>query len=330
MSYQALCTRIIGIIIDNFELKRKVADDGYPHNVPSIYYFYHLNNNGKKEESNKQILYIDPSSLNPPTIKFLTNISASGNILTDSDINCSEITATNNLKVGNSVGDSAQYIQITPTSITSNKKDSFSIKNVNSIQIGAMTINPNTEKCTFRTDGANNASSSKVFSFNAEVSAPSFNASNSDFSEFFEWSDGNKQNEDRIGYFVSLVNGNKIEISNKNVIGIITGTASYIGNNPIEWHGKYKIDEFGRKISETELNPLYDSEQEYISRSKRKEWGNVGLLGQIHVRDDGTCIPGGFCKVNKNGIATLAKSKKYNTYNILRRISNNVIEVLFK
>lgn len=169
-----------------------------------------------------------------------------------------------------------------------------------------------------------------LFSFSGEVSAHSFNATGSDFSEFFEWNDRNQQNEDRIGYFVSLVNGNKIEISNKNVIGIITGTASYTGNNPIEWQGKYKTDEFGRKISESELNPLYNSKQEYIPRNKRKEWGNVGLLGQIHVRDDGTCIPGGFCKVNKSGIATLTKSKKYNTYNVLRRINDNVIEILFK
>lgn len=126
--HQPMNTRIIGIFIKNFILTKEDAIDGFPRNVPSIYYFYHFtNNDGEKEESSKQILYIDPSSkekdplLAIPTVKFKTNIAASGNILTDSDINCSEITATTKLIVGNN----KTSIQIEPTKITSSITNRF-------------------------------------------------------------------------------------------------------------------------------------------------------------------------------------------------------------
>ncbi len=64
----------------------------------------------------------------------------------------------------------------------------------------------------------------------------------------------------------------------------------------------------------------------YIPRSERKEWATVGLIGMIYTRDDGTCIPGGYCKSNNNGIATKTESG----YLVARRITKNIIEVLLK
>jgi hypothetical protein len=76
-----------------------------------------------------------------------------------------------------------------------------------------------------------------------------FNTSGADYSEYFEWNDLNLNNENRIGYFVSLVNGDKIEINNKNIIGIISSSPSIIGDAQSEdWSEKYLKDEFGVKI----------------------------------------------------------------------------------
>ena len=50
------------------------------------------------------------------------------------------------------------------------------------------------------------------------------------------------------------------------------------------------------------------------------------MLGQIKVIDDGTCMPNGYCSVNENGIAT--KSDK--GYRVMKRLSENIILVLFK
>jgi trimeric autotransporter adhesin len=247
-----------------------------------------------------------------------------------------------------------------------------------------------------------------------------FTAANADYGEYFEWKDGNINNEDRIGYFVQLVN-DKIEIADnpENAIGITSDTSNIKGNgSELGWHKTNQTDEFGRiktklsyKISmdpilknfgleytssaedkeqiiediiegnrcnilakylhehhiekqeslamdapteadacETALKELeeqiindlkqqlqnvypmkttcvcdeYDPNKPYIPRSLRKEWIVVGLLGQIHVRDDGTCIPGQKCDC-KNGIAVPG-----NKYFVLSRTHPNVIRILFK
>lgn len=53
------------------------------------------------------------------------------------------------------------------------------------------------------------------------------------------------------------------------------------------------------------VSDSYDPQQIYVPRSKRPEWQIVGLLGKIHVYDDGTCIVGSKCSQNDNGYATL-------------------------
>lgn len=72
------------------------------------------------------------------------------------------------------------------------------------------------------------------------------------------------------------------------------------------------------------INPKYDSAQVYRARSMRQEWVAVGLLGQILVRDDGTCHPKGYCKPNNDGIAT----RSNRGYRVMKRTGPNQILVM--
>lgn len=74
------------------------------------------------------------------------------------------------------------------------------------------------------------------------------------------------------------------------------------------------------------LNPNYDPDLEYVPRSERKEWDTVGMLGQLIVKDDGTCIPNSYCKCGKGGLATHSNEG----YRVIKRISENVIVIILK
>ena len=76
------------------------------------------------------------------------------------------------------------------------------------------------------------------------------------------------------------------------------------------------------------LNPNYDESQTYIPRSQRPEWACVGVLGKLHLRDDGTCVPGGYAKASDNGIATLSIERT--NIRVMKRLSDNIILVFMK
>jgi hypothetical protein len=76
------------------------------------------------------------------------------------------------------------------------------------------------------------------------------------------------------------------------------------------------------------MNPDYDPNAEYVSREKRKEWDAVGLLGKLHVNDDGTCIINGYAKVSANGVLTNSEEKT--NMRVMKRISENIILVMMK
>jgi hypothetical protein len=158
-----------------------------------------------------------------------------------------------------------------------------------------------------------------------------------DFAEYFEWEDGNINNEDRVGYMVELSDTGKIKFASSidNCIGIISETCTITsGSCSFEWHGMYLRDDFGRIIYDNidgemipKKNPEYNPEVSYISRDKRPEWCKVGLIGQILTRQDGTLIPGDFADC-KDGIATKSQNKQ--GYRVVKVINNNVALLLVK
>lgn len=152
-----------------------------------------------------------------------------------------------------------------------------------------------------------------------------------DFGEYFEWNDGNPNNEDRIGYMVQL-NEDKIELAEsiEKCIGVISDTCIITGGGcSFEWHNMYLKDDFGRELKDENgnsiINPEYNPNVKYISRDKRQEWGKVGILGQVHTRQDGTLKVGGFAGC-ENGIATDSD----HGYRVLRIINDNVAVLLVK
>jgi hypothetical protein len=74
-----------------------------------------------------------------------------------------------------------------------------------------------------------------------------------DYAEYFEWSDGNPNEEDRRGYSV-ILDGDKIVIAEEgeDPIGVISGNPSIVGDAAWnKWSGKYLRDDFGTYIMET-------------------------------------------------------------------------------
>lgn len=212
----------------------------------------------------------------------------------------------------------------------------------------------------------NGTSSAKSNAFrvtgNGEIYAQSSTISTgADYAEYFEWSDGNPNAEDRVGYFVTFdeENEEKLRIANDGdyILGIISGLPSVIGNGDEDWKQRFVTDDFGRYITEefeyaveersvdengeevvTEVtmtgthwkeNPDYDKTKEYVPRKLRKEWSAVGMLGVLSVRDDGTCKVNGYCKCSDNGIATAAE-RGTDTYRVIKRVSENVVKVVLK
>ena len=160
-----------------------------------------------------------------------------------------------------------------------------------------------------------------------------YNTTGADYAEMFEWLDGNPVNDDRAGKFVTLI-GEKIKIANASdyILGAVTGCSSVIGNNPIDWVGRFEKDVYGRILFDSEgipfTNPAYDESQHYIERVNRPEWATIGLLGQLVVEDDGTCLVDGYCTVSA-GIATQT-AYTFNSYRVLKRVDDTHILILFR
>ena len=112
-----------------------------------------------------------------------------------------------------------------------------------------------------------------------------------DYAEYFEWADGNPNNEDRAGYSVSLINGTQIKIAEEGelVIGIVSANPAVVGdaawNN---WTGKYQKDEFNRYIRDENgdriLSESFNPESTYVPREERPEWSPVGMVGKLRMR----------------------------------------------
>ena len=192
---------------------------------------------------------------------------------------------------------------------------------------------------------------------NGTFSGTVSSSTGADYAEYFEWKDGNPNNEDRVGYIVTL-DGDKIVKANTgdDVLGICSGTAMVLGDSAEwNWSKRYLTDDFGRIIYEDydveheeikdeetgtvieeawtehihapKQNPDYDTTKAYIKRADRPEWQIVGMMGKIYVRDDGSCIVNGYADV-KDGIATKANGKT--NMRVMERVSDNIVRVLMK
>lgn len=173
--------------------------------------------------------------------------------------------------------------------------------------------------------------------------------SGADYSEMFEYADGNEAGEDRRGLIVAL-DGEKIKLADSetdidDVIGIVSANPSVVGDAQGEnWNDKYLKDVFGQIIYEdveipehtetkpikdefgnivgeeefvveakierqAKLNPEFDPTKEYVSRENRKEWAAVGMVGKLVVVTDGTVKVNKYIKPADGGIATLSDTK---------------------
>ena len=153
-----------------------------------------------------------------------------------------------------------------------------------------------------------------------------WNSNQFDFAEFFEWSDGNPSGEDRIGHTVAidgLTGKIKIAADGDTVIGVVSGTAAFVGNaGSMTWHGAYLRDEWGRfrleLVKDEDGNQLYgdpdngnvqpkvnlmpnpdwDESIPYHRREDRKEWDAIGIIGQCYVRKTAV-IPSSWIKLKE-------------------------------
>jgi hypothetical protein len=133
-----------------------------------------------------------------------------------------------------------------------------------------------------------------------------------DYAEYFEWHDGNPNEEDRIGLAVSLVEETgKIKIAEigETPIGAVSGMSGMSGGEAgIHWNGYWDNDDWGRPTykqlvdsngdlvfnedgtpkMKRAINPAYDYElqKDYKPRSQRSEWACIGLLGQVYLRKE--------------------------------------------
>ena len=187
----------------------------------------------------------------------------------------------------------------------------------------------------------------------------SFNSSGADYAEFIKpWHDNNINNEDRVGYFVTIKNGLLYKANEGDyIVGITSGNPSVVGNADEDYYWRYERDEFNRFVYEDveeevprtddngnivmvktgkiikngrlKLADNYDTSNQnnYIERKNRPEWSYVGMIGVLPVRDDGTCEAGDFCKCGFDGIATKAEARGFDTFFVIERINESVISV---
>ena len=198
----------------------------------------------------------------------------------------------------------------------------------------------------------------------AVYGAGAYTSSGADIAELYEWQDGNPDNEDRRGLFVTL-DGTKIRLATPEdtyIKGVISAAPCLVGDSSSEnWQGKYLTDIFGEKLTEivhydaeyeereiideetgektTErvkihdeydavqwvINPEYDPEKEYIPREERPEYDYVSSWGKIVLVDDGSCEENGFATVGEGGKAT--KSDTQTMYRVMERKDDTHIYV---
>lgn len=123
--------------------------------------------------------------------------------------------------------------------------------------------------------------------------AGSVTAPGSDYAEYFEWSDGNPGNEDRVGYTVSLVN-NKIKIaeSGESIVGVVSAVPAVLGDGAeLAWKDMYVRDDWGRVVTEEYIAYNWiDEDGKHHSVASFDDLTNVPDHAEV-ARVDGTGKP---------------------------------------
>lgn len=227
-------------------------------------------------------------------------------------------------------------------------QDQFSLGHYNNSALAAAGTGTGTTGTAFCVgNGTSSAASNalRITYTGQTIAKAAYSTGGADYAEYFEWGDGNVENEDRVGYFVTFDNGRLIRKANADdyILGIVSANPSVLGNHDECWMGRNEMDEWGRFIRVTEtavdeitgetyeyetykVNPEYDDTIEYIPRSERSEWDAIGLMGMLSVRDDGTCQVNGYCKVADGGIATASDTG----YRVIERVADNIVKVVLK
>ena len=169
----------------------------------------------------------------------------------------------------------------------------------------------------------------------------SYSSNGGDYSENYEWIDGNIHNEDRRGLFIT-VKGRKVILATKDddyILGIVSANPSIRGNTAdSEWFWKYKRDIFETHIRDVNgnliLNENYDPNKKYISRENRAEYDYIGTHGQLIVVDDGTCEVDGYCGAGLNGVGTKCEDMErvYRglAFRVTERLDDTHIRIIIK
>jgi len=249
---------------------------------------------------------------------------------------------------------SGRYSHIEGNSTTAETCTTHSQGQYNKVNSGSDTTYSATQNAFVIGNGTDYDALSNAFRvvFDGNVYGGTYHSSGADYAEYFEWADENPNNEDRIGHFVAIENG-KIHVAapGEDVIGVISGNGSVIGDAyDDQWQGQWMRDIYGRILYEDvsvtrevqgefyengnpkmetvvehrmKLNPDYDATKPYTSRSQRKEWDAVGMLGKLVVIDDGSCTIGEKCDCVSGGIATNGTK-----YRVIQRLDNTHIMIL--
>lgn len=156
-----------------------------------------------------------------------------------------------------------------------------------------------------------------------------------DWAEYFEWADGNLNNEDRRGLAVTLNEDGKIQLgsTDDHIIGVVSSKPLVTGDDYDScWKGKYKKDIYGNNILDVDGNQIisddFNEDLEYIPRKERKEWSPIALLGKVVLRDDGTCKVSGYAHIDHDGIATKSSNRSNSDLLVIQRIDSEHVMVL--
>lgn len=172
-----------------------------------------------------------------------------------------------------------------------------------------------------------------------------------DYAEMFETSDGLSIEP---GYFVTFDSASdrvrKANSADEYIVGVISARPAIVADSSdLRWKGMFATDDWDRILyhevkvpevrneyghvvreagtkTEPVLNPEWDAAQEYIPRQEREEWVAVGIVGKLLVRDDGTCVPGGYCRPDQNGAATSSADG----YRVMKRTGERQIRIFMK